>query len=261
MSVTRIDDQIIIEPAHNGIVYVPYYDSRVVYGHWYWAAYPPVYWAPYPYYVRRPHSLFYWHSGINITFNYYFTTFNWHQRHLIVVNHRNSHYYRPRKRIITSEGAHRWHQKPQQIYRVTEGKTHAKQRDDRRLSNSMLSKKRPYNERRQLTDNKVNLNNERHRDRLKKIIKQQNKPKKGDQFLQRKSDLNTRNRAERLQQDKAVKSLQRAQRKNDLNTRNRSERLQQDKAVKRIQRTQRKNEQRTHGGTKIYRQENDRQMR
>ena len=245
MSVTRINNQIIIEPAHNGIVYVPYYDSRVVYGYWHWAAYPPVYWAPYPYYVRRPHSHFYWHSGIRISFNYYFTTFNWHKRHLIVVNHRNSHYYRPRKRIISSEGAHRWRHKPQSIYRVTEGKTHAiqRQRENRRLPNNTPSIKRPYDERRQLSDNKANLNNrETDRDRLKRLLKQQDEPKKGNQRPHTKNDLKSQNREQKVQQDRPLKGIQPAQTKSDLKPKNREQRVQQDKPLKGIQPAQTKSD-------------------
>ncbi|MCP4324557.1 MAG: DUF3300 domain-containing protein, partial [Alteromonadales bacterium] len=45
-NVQVIKDQqtIIIEHAQPTVVYVPYYDSRVVYGRWHWSHYPPVYW-------------------------------------------------------------------------------------------------------------------------------------------------------------------------------------------------------------------------
>jgi len=42
MAVTRANNQIIIEPVRREVVYVPYYDPRVVYGTWRWGvAYPP----------------------------------------------------------------------------------------------------------------------------------------------------------------------------------------------------------------------------
>ncbi|MCL1061202.1 DUF3300 domain-containing protein [Shewanella benthica] len=112
MSVSRVDNQIIIEPVQKEIVYVPYYDPRVVYGHWAWYNYPPVYWAPYPYYVRPPYGHFYWHSGVHISFNYYFSAFHWHKRHVVVVHHKNARHYRHHGRIVTSHGAQRWHHKP-----------------------------------------------------------------------------------------------------------------------------------------------------
>ncbi|WP_372882918.1 DUF3300 domain-containing protein [Psychromonas sp.] len=260
MSVTRVDNQIIIEPAHHGIVYVPYYDSRVVYGHWYWTAYPPVYWAPYPYYVRRPHSHFYWHSGIQISFNYYFTTFNWHRRHLIVVNHRNSHFYRPRKRIISSEGAHRWRHKPQYIHRVPGGKPHhVRQRDDR-LPNRVSPQKIPYNEHRRLTDNKIHINNiERNRDRVKRLIKQRDKSNKGEHLPQTKNDLKPRNRTESHQRDRQLKGMQPTQTKSDLKTRNRTEGNRQDKPLNGMQPTQAKSELKTRNRTEGY--QRDRQLK
>lgn len=112
MQVSRVDSQIIIEPVQKEIVYVPYYDPRVVYGHWAWYSYPPVYWAPYPYYVRPPYGHFYWHRGVHISFNYYFSAFHWHKRHVVVVHHKNARHYRHHGLIVTSHGAQRWHHKP-----------------------------------------------------------------------------------------------------------------------------------------------------
>ena len=45
----RVEQQgqtIVIEPTRPEVIYVPYYDPLVVYGPWWWPAYPPVYWAP-----------------------------------------------------------------------------------------------------------------------------------------------------------------------------------------------------------------------
>ena len=145
MSVTRVDDQIIIEPVQKEIIYVPYYDSRVVYGHWHWYSYPPVYWKPYPYYIRRPYALFYWGSGIHITFNYYFSTFNWHKHHIVVVNHHNSHYYRHRVRIINSHGAQRWNHRPYHrrgvAYRSQDVKQRYNLRPPRRIGANQIQNK------------------------------------------------------------------------------------------------------------------------
>jgi hypothetical protein len=55
--------RILIQPAHVDIVYVPVYDTRVVYGRWAWPAYPPVRWSsPGTAYSRSP---FYWGRGIH----------------------------------------------------------------------------------------------------------------------------------------------------------------------------------------------------
>ncbi|NKF50009.1 DUF3300 domain-containing protein [Shewanella sp. WXL01] len=116
VTVTKTDKQIIIEPVQKEIVYVPYYDTRVVYGNWYWAHYPPVYWHP-PVYWRPPvyvsHRPIYWGPGIHISFNYYFSAFRWSYRRVVVINHRHSHIYRPARKIAYSSGAQRWRHKPQ----------------------------------------------------------------------------------------------------------------------------------------------------
>ncbi len=41
---------IVIEPADPEVVYVPTYDTQVVYGSWAWPSYPPYYFPPPPYY-------------------------------------------------------------------------------------------------------------------------------------------------------------------------------------------------------------------
>lgn len=132
MRVIKVKREIIIEPAQKEIIYVPVYDTRVVYGHWRWYQYPPVYWVYPPRYgVRYPNhfsSHFYWHSGIHISFNYYFSAFRWHDRHIVVTHHHHSNYYRPRARIVSSSGAQRWSHKPQHRRGVAYSSTVVKQR-------------------------------------------------------------------------------------------------------------------------------------
>ncbi len=101
---------IIIEPAQPEIVYVPYYDTRVVYGRWHWSHYPPVYWHS-PYYYTAHHGNFYWGHGVHISTHFFFSAFHWHNRH-VVVNHYNRHGYHPRNKIVISHGAKRWNHQP-----------------------------------------------------------------------------------------------------------------------------------------------------
>lgn len=132
MRVTKVNQEIIIEPAQKEIVYVPVYDTRVVYGHWRWYNYPPVYWAyPPRYAIGYPNHIsnhFYWHSGIHISFNYYFSAFHWHDRHIVVTHHHHSNHYRPRTRIVSSSGAQRWNHKPAHRRGVAYRSTVVKQR-------------------------------------------------------------------------------------------------------------------------------------
>ncbi|MCJ8319349.1 MAG: DUF3300 domain-containing protein [Colwellia sp.] len=110
MEVNYDNGNIVIQPLQREIVYVPYYDSRTIYGNWYWNIYPPVYWAHPRHYIS--HRPYYWHTGVHISFNYFFSAFHWHSRHLVVVNHHNSRHYVKRHRIVSSHGAKRWNHQP-----------------------------------------------------------------------------------------------------------------------------------------------------
>ncbi len=103
MDVVRDNKTIIIKSVQPDVVYVPYYDSRYVYGDWYWYNYPPVYWNisfSNRHFYRSYNSPFYWHrSGVTISFNYFFNAFHWHDRRVVVVDH-----YRPHRRTSYSYG-------------------------------------------------------------------------------------------------------------------------------------------------------------
>jgi len=96
-----VDDgsTIVVEPADPRVVYVPYYDPWIVYGSWWWPAYPPVVWAPWPgYVVVRPG--FWWGVGIGVTAGFFFGAVSWPHRHVTVVRPhvyyaRPPHAYRP----------------------------------------------------------------------------------------------------------------------------------------------------------------------
>jgi hypothetical protein len=95
MDVVREEKTIIIKSVHPDVVYVPYYDSRYVYGDWYWYNYPPVYWTiahNHHHYYRGYNSLFYWNAGVTISFNYFFNAFHWRDHRIVVVDHYRPHY-------------------------------------------------------------------------------------------------------------------------------------------------------------------------
>lgn len=87
---------IVVEPANPEIAYVPYYDPTVVYGPWWWSAYPPIYWAPWPgYYVSSGFAPgFAWGVGIAIATEFFFGNFDWNHRRVNVVNANNYYYNR-----------------------------------------------------------------------------------------------------------------------------------------------------------------------
>ena len=112
LKVQREDDEIIIEPAEERVVYVPVYDTRVVYGNWWWADYPPVYWHQPASYVQV--SGFYWGPSIFIGPTIFYSSFGWHERHVVVVDRyegRRPAFYTGRS-IVNYQGAREWHHEP-----------------------------------------------------------------------------------------------------------------------------------------------------
>jgi hypothetical protein len=89
----RVADEggtVIIEQADPQVVYVPYYDPLVVYGSWWWPAYPPVIWAAWPGYAVYRSGLW-WGPGVTISAGFFFGGIVWSQRQVAVV--RVSPYY------------------------------------------------------------------------------------------------------------------------------------------------------------------------
>lgn len=117
---------IIIEQAEPEVIYVPYYDTRTVYGRWGWSHYPPVYWDT-PSYYGYNRGPFYWNSGIHIGFGFSFSRFHWHDRY-VVVDYSYPRNYHARKRISTSNSAKRWHHQPIHRKGVAYRSKHLKQK-------------------------------------------------------------------------------------------------------------------------------------
>lgn len=106
--VVRQAESIVVEPVRREVVYVPYYDTRVVYGPSWWApAYPPVYWSQ-PRGYRGSSLSLYWGRPVYVSSSYYYSDFFWPQRHIVVVN---SHRHAPR----------RWHHTPRRRPPVYQG--------------------------------------------------------------------------------------------------------------------------------------------
>ncbi|MGH8744730.1 MAG: DUF3300 domain-containing protein, partial [Burkholderiales bacterium] len=101
---------IVVVPANPEVIYVPYYDPMVVYGPWWWPAYPPVYWRPWPGYYMRPGIRvgFFFGVGVPISAHFFFGVFDWHARHVNVVQVNNFYFnynrYVERERTIYHVG-------------------------------------------------------------------------------------------------------------------------------------------------------------
>jgi hypothetical protein len=123
VTVTRDRPTIIIEPRERHVVYVPYYDTRVVYGDWRWQRYQPVFWDyPYAYgpyydgfYAYDRRNSFYWGPATYLSFGFYSNAFHWRNHYLVRVP---SRYYQPSRYyshndIIGHRHAQRWvHDQP-----------------------------------------------------------------------------------------------------------------------------------------------------
>jgi len=81
--VVRSENIIIIEPASENLIYVPYYDTRRIYGGWWWPSHPPRYWG-----TPRGVQLgvgFVWGSGVRVPSGWFFSTVHWPRQQVIIV--------------------------------------------------------------------------------------------------------------------------------------------------------------------------------
>ena len=80
---------IVVEPREVEVVYVPYYNTRYVYGDWWWYDYPPVYW----HYPRYPfnHIGFRWSIGWRVSSRFYFSFCDWYHWDIVLHHHRWNH--------------------------------------------------------------------------------------------------------------------------------------------------------------------------
>ncbi len=198
MQVTKVNNEIIIEPIETQVIYVPVYDPRVIYGHWHWHNYPPVFWDR-PAHIRIEYSngndLFFWGSGIHIRFNYFFSAFHWHDRHIIVTNHKHSNHYRPHHKITSGNGAHHWQHKPQHrrgvAYR-TDSVKHRYNNNRPSVSHNKLQRKAVSNNRGAMTprDREITKDNIQSKNNKAERNSQHNRKAESRQHEQLTSKLN-----------------------------------------------------------------------
>jgi hypothetical protein len=105
----RSDDTIVIEPAKSETVYVPYYNTRSIYGTWWCPDYPPWYWGPPGVVVGT--GISFWpdfYVGFHLGFGYW-SYFDWPGRSIIIHSHRRPRFIRHTVNWRTHEG--RWRPK------------------------------------------------------------------------------------------------------------------------------------------------------
>lgn len=110
--VIREEKTIVIEPSVERVVYVPAYDTRVVYGNWWWPDYPPVYWNYPSSYVFV--SGFYWGPRVYIGPRFYFSGCHWRDRRVYVVDnhHHHGHRFYDSRSVVRHVDATRWSHNP-----------------------------------------------------------------------------------------------------------------------------------------------------
>ena len=83
VSVSQANNVIEVAPVNPEVIYVPYYDPMVIYGTWWWPAYPPVYWGPWSGYGG--YDGYAWGLGIGIGAAIIIGTWDWHN-HLVYIH-------------------------------------------------------------------------------------------------------------------------------------------------------------------------------
>lgn len=102
--------QIIIEPVVREVVYIPYYDTRVVYGPWWWANHQPYHWHDH----HHRHWV-HWGPSVHISGHFFFSAFRWDHRRVVVID-RGYRYRQPLYRshyIARHQHARHWQHNPQ----------------------------------------------------------------------------------------------------------------------------------------------------
>jgi len=87
-TVTEQDDTIIIEPATPEVIYVPVYNPFIVYGPWWYLAYPPYYYYPPGYVVDS--SIYFLSFGLHSAWGYAWGIFDWPHRHCYINVYRHT---------------------------------------------------------------------------------------------------------------------------------------------------------------------------
>jgi hypothetical protein len=103
----RSDDTIVIEPVKPETVYIPYYNTRTVYGTWWCPGYSPWYWGPPG--VAVGSGIQFWpdfYVGFGLGFGYW-SYFDWPGRSIIIHAHHPPRFIRHHMDWNAHEG--RWH--------------------------------------------------------------------------------------------------------------------------------------------------------
>jgi hypothetical protein len=109
------EDAIIIEPANVEVVYVPVYNTRYVYGSWWWHDYPPYCWGTWPSYHTS--IGFRWSHGFHVSTSFYYSDCYWPRNRVVIIKpdrYKHHHDYKNhKKRRSTYHEAPAWRHNPE----------------------------------------------------------------------------------------------------------------------------------------------------
>jgi len=204
VKVHRENQIIILEPASERVVYIPYYDTRVVYGNWWWD-YPPVYWSHPASYVYV--SGFYWGPRISLGHGFFFSAFHWPQRRIVVIDrhHHHPHFYSARK-IAHYHDARHWHHDPVHrrnvVYRSEPVRVRYANLHGRNLHNEhrTLPPRRAEPPREVRRDDRAPLARERDRDQRREHLTEQRNNREKVTVDHRREGLPNRDRPNRAEE-------------------------------------------------------------
>ena len=203
------NNYITIESTNNEIIYVPYYDSRSVYGRWSWHYYQPVYWKRPSHY--KLHAGFYWSHKFYIRPTIFFGGFHWKSRNLVINHHvYNKPYgYNRRYRNISVSKYNKWKHNPTHRRGVRYSTNYKNKSSIRNNSTNFRSnsikqnRSNVYNKR--TVSNKNTLNNIQNRTNNNRNIKQQTNTRT------QRSSVNSNRKANVVKQQTNKKALNKNQ--------------------------------------------------
>ncbi len=106
----REERVIYVEPAVERVVYLPYYDPHIAYGHWHWRHHPPVSWIIAG--SRHHRHGISWSASYSLSSSFFFGAIAWPHHRVVLIDpvHRLNHYHG--RHISRSKYAHRWAHNP-----------------------------------------------------------------------------------------------------------------------------------------------------
>jgi len=220
VEVAKDDNVIVIETRQREVVYVPYYDTRVVYGDWYWYDYPPVYWQPWHHHHRHYHGhshRIYWGPAVRLSVRFFFGAFHWHNHHVVILHdhHRDYRGHSRRARYIASHSSSRqWRHEP----RHRRGVKYANKETRVRYGSSRPSRDEVIRHRTKPKSHSSSRQNtvKQHSDVKQRLKEHQQKPHRSN-YSKPKSDKPTvrRDKGDRKSGDKKSGDKKVGDRKND----------------------------------------------